>query len=134
MISNFKKAALMVAGKAVEKLAMSLAKEQEIIMNVADMLIDIYVGESMLLRIMKLHGRNAADTKVLRSMVSVFLADAGDRINKNGKDAIASFTEGDELNMLMMGLKRFTKYQPINVKEHRQKIAQKLIDKNEYCY
>lgn len=133
MVSNFKKAALMVAGKAVEKLATTMAKEQEILMNVADILIDIYISESLLLRVMKLAGKGA-NVEAHKAMLSVTLVDAADRIRKNGRDAIASYAEGDELKMLMTGLKRFTKYEAINVKEARRTVAEKLIDKNDYCF
>ncbi len=67
-------------------------------------------------------------------MLSVFLCDASDRINKNGKDAISSFTEGDDARMLLMGLKRFTKYEPVNIKEARRRIAAELIEQNKYCF
>ncbi len=133
LVQNMKKAILMVAGKAVEKLAMTLAKEQEIIMNVADMLIDNYVAESVLLRVMKLK-QKGEDISVYKDILDVLLVDSVDRINKNGKDAIASFADGDELNMLMMGLKRYTKYTPVNIKDARRRIAEKLIEKNEYCF
>lgn len=134
MLSNFKKAILVVAGKAVEKLAMTLSKEQEIIMNISDMLIDTYIAESLMLRVMKLQLKGHDKVSIYRDMLNVFLVDAADRINKNGKDAIASYSEGDEMNMLMMGLKRFTKHTPINVKEARQRIAAAVIEKNEYCF
>ncbi|HAW51020.1 MAG TPA: acyl-CoA dehydrogenase, partial [Flavobacteriales bacterium] len=134
LVSNFKKAVLMTAGKAVEKLMQSLAKEQEILMNISDMLNDVYIAESLMLRTMKLNRSGKDADGVYRSMMSVFLVDAADRINKNGRDAIASFAEGDEMNLLMMGLKRFTKYKPVNVKEERRKIAARLIDRNAYCF
>ena len=67
-------------------------------------------------------------------MVKVFIYDAADRINKAGKDALTSFAEGDELTMMMMGMKRFTKTKPLNVKALRQKIALRLIEKNTYDY
>ena len=133
LVENMKKAILMVAGKAVEKLAMTLAKEQEILMNAANMLIDTYICESVLLRVMKLQGKGE-NVDLQKDMLQVLLSDSLDRVNKEGKDAIASFAEGDEMNMLLMGLKRYTKYTPINVKESRRRIADKLIEKNEYCY
>ena len=134
LLSNLKKATLMVAGKAVEKLMQSLAKEQEVLMNIADMLIDVYIAESLMLRVMKINSTDKDKAGVFKDMLAVFMVDAADRINKNGKDAISSYAEGDEMNLLMMGLKRFTKYSPINVKEARRKIAAMLIDKNAYCF
>lgn len=134
-IKNFKKAILMVAGSAVQKLMTNLAKEQEILMNVADMIIDTYVAESTLLRVERLvemKGEEAAREYV--DMTQVFINDAADRINKAGKEAINSFADGDEQRVMLMGLKRFTKTQPLNTKEARQRIAVKMIDANKYCY
>ncbi len=134
-ISNFKKAVLLVAGAAVQKLMMQLAKEQEVLMNIADMMIDLYIGESMLLRTEKLSSvRGAENCKEQIDMMRVFLADASDRIHKAGKDAINSFAEGDEQRMMLMGIKRFTKVAPLNVKDARRNIAAKLITENKYCY
>lgn len=134
-IKNFKKAALMVAGSAAQKLMMELAKEQEILMNIADMLIDIYVAESLQLRVeklVKIKGEAACAEQL--EIMRVYINDAADRINKNGKDALGSFAAGDELRMMLMGLKRFTKTEIYNVKEGRRKIAAKLISENKYCF
>ena len=134
-LSNFKKAVLMTAGSAAQKLMMELAKQQEILMNLADMLIDVYTAESALLRVEKLVGiKGEAESAVYLDMVRVFINDAADRINKNGKDALNGFAEGDELRMMLMGLKRFTKVEPYNAKEARRRIAAKLIDANQYCF
>ncbi len=134
-IKNFKKAALMVAGAAAQKLMMELAKEQEVLMNIADMLIDVYVAESLQLRVEKLVGiKGEAACAEQIEIMKVFINDAADRINKNGKDAISSFAQGDELRMMLMGLKRFTKTEIYNVKEGRRKIAAKVIAENKYCF
>jgi alkylation response protein AidB-like acyl-CoA dehydrogenase len=134
-LRNFKKAALMVAGSAVQKLMMELAKEQEVLMNVADMLIDIYVAESVLLRVEKLVGiRGEGACKEQLDIMRIYINDAADRINKNGKEAINSFSEGDEQRMMLMGLKRFTKTEPFNAKEARRRVAAKLATENKYCF
>lgn len=134
-VKNFKKAILMVAGAAVQKLMNTLGKEEEVLMNIADMAIDTYQAESMLLRVEKLlMTKDESELKEEIAIVRTFIYDASDRVNKAGKDAIASFAEGDELTMMFMGLKRFTKMAPLNVKELRQLIAQKIIDKNAYAY
>lgn len=135
LIENFKKSVLMVAGSAAQKLMQSLAKEQEVLMNIADMAIWTYGAESALLRTLKImekHGEDAAKDQI--AMTKIWLYDTADRINKAGKDAINSFVEGDELRMMMMGLKRFTKHEPFNVKEARQQIALRVIDEGEYCF
>lgn len=133
-IQNFKKAVLMVAGTAVQKLMMELSKQQEILMNAADMLNDIYVAESVLLRVEKMvKAKGAEACKVYIAIVKTYIFDAADRINKSGKDALMAFVTEDELRMMLMGLKRFTKVEAFNTKDARQLIATTLIDKNEYC-
>jgi alkylation response protein AidB-like acyl-CoA dehydrogenase len=134
-IANFKKAVLMVAGSAAQKLMMELSKEQEILINIADMVIDTYVAESTLLRaekIVSMRGEEAASVYI--DIARVYINDMADRINKNGKEAINSFVAGDEQRIMLMGLKRFTKVDPMNTKDARRRIAAKLIEANKYCF
>lgn len=131
LIGNFKKAVLLVAGAAAKTLMQQLAKEQEVLMNIADMMMEAYVAESTLLRIQKL-GDKATEEQI--AMMKVYLYDAADRIGKAGRDAIQSFADGDELRAMLMGMKRFTKHEPFNVKDSRRVVAAKLIEKNEYCF
>ncbi len=134
-ISNFKKAILLVAGAAVQKLMMKLDKEQEVLMNISDMTIETYMAESALLRLMKLtETRGEGATSLQADIVHTYLYDAAERINKAGKDAINSFAEGDELRMMHIGLKRFTKVEPFNTKDARRRIADKMIEENRYCF
>jgi alkylation response protein AidB-like acyl-CoA dehydrogenase len=133
VIGNFKKALLMVAGSAVQKLMMQLDKEQEILMNIADMATQLYVAESTLLRTEKLvamKGEEACKEQI--EMMKVFIYDASEIISRAGREALYSFVEGDELRMMLMGLRRFTKMEPFNVKESRRVIAAKLIGDNRY--
>lgn len=132
-IANFKKAILMVAGAAVQKLMMQLEKEQEVLMNIADMAIETYNAESALLRVMKLtEQKGEAATKLQTDIMRTYMYDAADRINKSGKDALNSFADGDELRMMHIGLKRFTKVEPFNSKDARRRISEKLITDNGY--
>jgi alkylation response protein AidB-like acyl-CoA dehydrogenase len=131
-LKNAKKAFLLTAGGAVQKLMAKLKDEQEIIMNAADMLIDIYVMESLLLRVKKIFEKGDKAEQVYVDILKVFFNDALNRININGKDALQSFAEGDELRIMLMGLKRFTKYEPVNVKEARRHIAAKIIEAGKY--
>ncbi len=135
LVANFKKAILMVAGTAVQKLMMKIDTEQEVLMNIADMAIETFNAESVLLRVMKMtekggEGSAEFETEIMRT----YLFDAADRINKSGKDAINAFAEGDEQRMILMGLKRFTKAEPFNTKEARRKIANKMIAEGKYCF
>ena len=132
-IANFKKCILMVAGAAVQKLMMTLSKEQEILMNIADMAIITYHAESALLRLEKLTAlKGEAATSVQADIVKTYIYDAADAINKAGKDALNSFAEGDELRMMNIGLKRFTKVEPFNTKDARRIICAQLVADNGY--
>lgn len=134
-IANFKKATLMIAGAAVQKLMMQLGKEQEILMNIADMLIELYVCESLQLRVEKAVSlKGEANYKEQLDIMRVYINDAADRIHKSGKEAINSFATGDEQRMMLVGLKRFTKTDPINTTEARRNISAKLIAENKYCF
>lgn len=136
-VKNFKKVILMVAGAAAKMQMdgkLNLKEEQEILMNVADMMIDTYQAESTLLRVAKLADRETkVDQEVYNAILSVFFTDANARIAKNATDALTGFAEGDLLKTMLMGLKRFTKYPPANVKAKRRIIANTLIEANEYC-
>ncbi|HNF38388.1 MAG TPA: acyl-CoA dehydrogenase family protein [Chitinophagaceae bacterium] len=135
LIANFKKAILMTAGAAVQKLMMKIENEQEVLMNIADMAIEAFNAESVLLRVMKKVEKNGdAATQHELLIMQTYLYDAADRINKSGKDSINAFASGDEQRMILMGLKRFTKAEPFNSKEARRKIADKMIDEGKYCY
>jgi alkylation response protein AidB-like acyl-CoA dehydrogenase len=134
LVNNFKKTILLTAGAAAQKLMMKLETEQEVLMNIADMAIDTYVAESLLLRVMKLAETDAVNLSLYSDILNCFLYDAADRIHKNGKDAINAFAEGDEQRMILMGLKRFTKSQPYNSKEARRRIADHLISDRRYSF
>jgi alkylation response protein AidB-like acyl-CoA dehydrogenase len=134
-IANFKKAVLMVAGAAVQKLMMQLGKEQEVLMNLADMLIELYVSESLQLRVEKLVGMRGEDAcKEQLDIMRVYINDAAEKILKSGKEALNSFAEGDERRMMMMGLRRYTKTEDVNTTAARRNIAAKLIAENKYCF
>lgn len=114
---------------------MQLEREQEVLMNIADMSIEVFHAESALLRAMKLVEKVGEQEAALQiDIMRTYLYDAADRINKAGKDALNSFADGDELRMMHIGLKRFTKVEPFNSKAARQRIAQKLIAENKYCF
>ncbi|MEJ7627845.1 MAG: acyl-CoA dehydrogenase family protein [Ferruginibacter sp.] len=132
-IVNMKKAILMTAGAAVQKLMMSLQNEQEILMNIADMSIATFNAESALLRVIKMTDKTGNATASLQTdMMHCYLNDAIDKVNKAGKEAINAFATGDEQRMMLLGLKRFTKSAPFNSKDARRRIADKLIAENKY--
>ena len=135
IIVNLKKAILMTAGAAVQKLMMSLSNEQEILMNIADMAIQVFHAESALLRVIKMTDKQGdAAVAVQTDIMRCYLNDALDYVNKAGKEAINAFADGDEQRMMLLGLKRFTKAAPYNSKDARRRIADKLIAANKYPY
>ncbi|MFN8309501.1 MAG: acyl-CoA dehydrogenase family protein [Chitinophagales bacterium] len=134
-LRNAKKAFLLIAGGAVQKLMMKLESEQEILMHAADVLLDILQMESAMLRaekLINLHGLEASQLYV--DIVKCFFFDAMERMNTAGKSALAAFAEGDELRMMAMGLKRFTKYDFVNTKEIRRRVADRFIEENGYAF
>ncbi len=135
VLRNLKKATLMIAGAAVQKFMTNLSSEQEILMNVADMAIETYVAESTLLRVEKLIGiKGEAAVALQKDLAMVYLHEAVEKINHAGKSAITSFAEGDELRVMLMGLKRFTKIEPLNLKDARRRVADALIAENKYIF
>ncbi len=134
LVANMKKAILMTAGAAVQTLTTRLQDEQEIIMNIADMLIELFVAESALLRVIKIaDSKNVVDF-LEADMMRCYLNDAVDKVAKCGKEAINGFAAGDEQRMMLMGLKRFTKMKPFNSKDARRKIADHLITSGAYAF
>jgi alkylation response protein AidB-like acyl-CoA dehydrogenase len=136
MITKLKKVFLMVSGAAVQKFGPELESHQQLLMAAADILIEIYMAESTVLRVEKLAKKEGAD-KVQEqiAMAQLYLYKAVDIVNQKGKEGIVSFAEGDEQRMMLMGLKRFTKYTNMpNVIGLREKIAAKLIAENKYVY
>ena len=136
MIAKLKKVFLMVSGSAVQKYGPELEDHQQLLMAASDILIEIYMAESTILRTEKLAKKEGAD-KVQEqiAMAQLYLYHAVDIINQKGKEGIVSFAEGDEQRMMLMGLKRFTKYTNMpNVIGLREKIAAKLISENKYAF
>ena len=130
-----KKAGLMIAGAAVQKFMMKLSDEQELLLNLADILIECYVAESTLLRVEKLIGiKGEKDSLIQKEMALVYLHHAVEKAAAAARHSIMGFAEGDELRLMLLGVKRFTKIDPYNLKEARRKIADHVIEKGEYPF
>lgn len=135
VIKNLKKAVLMAAGKAAEKFGPKLDHEQEVLLSLADMLIEVYVAESTILRTEKLIERYGDEgSQMYQNMAKLYLYEAVTKIKNAGDEAVACFAEGDELRVMLMGMKRFTKMDPVNTKELRQSIADIMIKENKFPY
>ncbi|WP_298311724.1 acyl-CoA dehydrogenase family protein [uncultured Aquimarina sp.] len=136
IIAKMKKVFLMVAGAAMQKFGPQLEEHQQLLMAASDILIEIYMAESTILRTEKNAKRFGEDSQEIQiAMSQLYLYNAVDIVIKKGKEGIVSFAEGDEQRMMLMGLKRFTKYanQP-NVVALRTKIADKVAAENGYCF
>ena len=135
VIRNLKKVALMIAGSAVQKFMMKLSHEQEILMNVADIITEVYVAESALLRVEKLISLRGEEAVALqKDMLLVYLQNAVAKVAVAGREAISAFAEGDELRVMLMGLKRFTKIEPANTKDARRRIADAMLAEGRYIF
>lgn len=135
VIKKLKKAVLMVAGKAAQTFGPGLNDEQEILMNLADMVIEIYVAESTILRAEKLVSKNGEDSAKLQvAMAKLYLSQAVQKVNNAGNEAVACFATGDEMKVMLMGMKRFTKMDPYNTRDLRREIADVMIEKGGFPY
>ncbi len=132
---NLKKAGLMVAGAAVQKYMQKISEEQEVLMSLADMLIEGYLAESAILRVEKLIGiKGEAACEIQKEMAVIYLHYAIEKAASAGRQAIYAFAEGDEQRLMLLGLKRFTKIEPYNLKNARRKVADYVIEKGTYPF
>nr|MBI1231367.1 acyl-CoA dehydrogenase [Cytophagales bacterium] len=134
-IKQLKKVFLMLGGRAAQVLGNKLESEQEIMMNLADIMIEIYAAESALLRTEKLIEKNGLEANAIHiAATQVYLFEAVEKIQSAGKEAIMSFLTGDEQKVMLMGLKRFTKSEPVNTKALRRQVADALIESGKYLF
>lgn len=135
LLKNLKKVFLMVGGKAAMTLKDQIEDEQEVMMHLADVMIEIYAAESAILRTEKLVGISGEEACAAQiAMAQVYLTTAVDKINSAAREAIAAFSKGDEQKVMLMGLKRFTKMDLLNTKELRRKIADYMIEQGKYPF
>jgi len=135
LTQNAKKVALMTLGTAAQKYMLGLSDQQEILMNVADIVMDTFAMESAILRTKKMAAAQGAEAVALQlDMTRVFCNDAVERIEADAKNTLAAMAEGDELRTLLAALRRFTKMTPINTVAARQRIANAMIEANKYVY
>ncbi len=134
-VNNLKKAVLMLLPVIQDTFKRQLMLEEEVLMNISDMMMDVYVLESTLLRVEKLEKNNfKPDISIYKDILDVLIQDTANTVNKSGFDAIGSFAEGDQKNMLSKALYTLTKTHAVNVKEARRRIAGKLIEDEVYKF
>ncbi|WP_299056306.1 acyl-CoA dehydrogenase family protein [uncultured Polaribacter sp.] len=136
MIEKMKKTFLMVAGAALQKYGPEIEEHQQLLLAASDILIEIYMAESAILRTEKNAKRFGKETQAVQiAMSKLYLYNAVDIIEKKGKESIISFAEGDEQRMMLVGLKRFTKYVNYpDIVDLRNEIAEKVKAENKYCF
>ena len=136
VLKNLKKVFLMIAGAGVQKYGTELEEHQQLLLAVADILIEVYMAESAVLRAEKNVGIYGAEAQAYQlAMSQLYLYQATEKITAKGREAILGFTEGDEQKALLMGLKRYTKYVEYpNVIALRNKIADKVAEENSYSF
>ncbi len=134
-VTNLKKLFLAVAGATAQELMAKLQDEQEVLMNLADILAEIYICESSILATEKAIGVRGEDAcQAELSMTKVYINDAIERCSTHAKNAVSAWADGDTKRMLMLGIKRYTKHDFLNTKELRRAIAAELLAANEYCF
>src|SRR5947208_6786808 len=135
LAQNAKKVALMTLGTAAQKYMMGLADQQEVLIGVADIIMDTYAMESAILRAQKMAASQSEDAMARYiDMTRVFCNDAVERIETSAKNTLSAMAEGDELRTLLAALRRFTKMTPMNTVAARQRIANAMIEANKYVY
>ncbi|HEX8097901.1 MAG TPA: acyl-CoA dehydrogenase family protein [Pyrinomonadaceae bacterium] len=135
LAQNAKKVALMTLGTAAQKYMTALAEQQEILLGVADIIMDTYAMESAILRARKLAASQGEESAArYLDMTRVFCNDAVERVESTAKNTLAAMSEGDELRTLLAALRRFTKHTPVNTVEARRRVADAMIRANKYVY
>lgn len=132
-VKNFKRLALVLSHYANDTFKRGLVHEQEILNNIADIMMNLFVAESLVLRVQKMEGMGT-DVALFKDIVDVFVYDATELIRKAGLDAVNSFAEGEIYNQLTKAVKSFTCVEGVNVKAARRRIADKMIEENKYCF
>lgn len=135
VVENLKKAALMLIPGISEAFGRKMADEEEILMNLSDMLMQIYGLESTMLRVKKLELMKGQEyASLYRDILDVLAHDVSSIVNKAGKDALVSFLSPDAIEDHITALNKLCQIPAVNVKESRRRIADRLIEENRYCF
>jgi alkylation response protein AidB-like acyl-CoA dehydrogenase len=131
-VQAFKKAALMVCGTAMQTYGAKLAEQQEVLMHLADMLIDVFSAESAVLRAAAASGESRASLHA--DAARVFVNDAAMRVDASARQALAAMVEGDTLRTLLAALRRLIKVTPINTAALRRRLADETVARGGYIF
>jgi hypothetical protein len=132
---NFKKAILLAIHGASKKFEKKLVEEQEVLNNIANMMMSTYVAESMALRVQKMESlKGAGAVGIYRDILDVYVYDAAEKIRKEGMDAVYSFASEEETPALAKAIEALSGVAGVNVKAARRRIAEKLIEDNSYKF
>lgn len=133
ILENLKKVFFMVSGAALQKYGTELEHQQQLILAASEILIEIYMAESVILRAEKLAHENSSHAELVEKMAKVQLFNSVEKIKANATEGIISFAEGDMQRMMLSGLKRFTRYNEFpNIVQLKTEIAEKFINENAY--
>ena len=132
-VQNFKKVGLMLLKAVTDQFKKEVVNEQEILNNISNIVMNVYVAESVLLRVMK-REQMGLDVSSYRDMLDVYVYDTAELVRKQALDAVNSFAQDQTLKLLTKGIECFTFVEPVNVKVARRRIADKLIEENKYCF
>ena len=134
-LKSFKKVALLMSDMAYKTIGKQLVHEQEVMNNIADIITELYIGESLALRVEKLESlKGAENIGLYRDMLNVFMVDAGSKIRKWGLDAVYSTLEGEQAETMASAVRSLCCMKGVNVKEARRRIANQLIEDNTYKF
>ncbi len=133
-VESFKKASLMVLGLAMQTYREKLAGHQEVLLHLADMIIDTYAAESALLRASAAAAANRAGATLQADATRVFVNDAAMRIESSAKQALAAMIDGDTLRAMVAALKRLFRQMPINTAALRRTLADEAVSRGAYPF
>jgi alkylation response protein AidB-like acyl-CoA dehydrogenase len=131
--SNFKKIALMIIHAASKQFDKKLVHEQEVLNNIADIMMEVYVAESLALRVSKMESMKGVD-QIYRDILDVYIFNAASKVRKSAHEAIYSTIDGANADLLATAADRLTSVAGVNVRESGRRIADKLISDNSYKF
>ncbi|MFD2680222.1 acyl-CoA dehydrogenase family protein [Bacillus seohaeanensis] len=133
LVKNAKKIGLLITGLAAQKYGKALEKEQEILVNIADIVSNAYAMESVVLRTEKAIAKDGVEKAKQKLLYTqIFCQEAFDEIEKHAKETLVAAETGDALKMMLSALRKFTRYTPINIIATKREASQKLIEAEKY--